>query len=131
MRPVIDMEKGIQSDDSYNAEWALSFCDEVEKGLGKRPIIYTARWYTQGWFNNASKDLLQRLSKETLWWAEYSDQQTKELTPWDEWLVWQFSGSGSISGVQVTVMSIGVPEESLETCFRLQQRKAQGPRRLS
>ena len=99
MRPVIDMEKGIQSDDSYNVRWALSFCDEVEKALGKRPIIYTAQWYTQGWFNNASKDLLQQLSEESLWWAEYSDQQTKKLDPWNEWLMWQFSGSGSVSGV--------------------------------
>jgi len=99
MRPIIDMEKGMKTDDSYNAEWALTYCDEIEKALGKRPIIYTARWYVQSYFANANKDLLDRLSKEDLWWAEYSDQQTKKLTPWDEWLMWQFSGSGSISGV--------------------------------
>ena len=93
MRPVIDMENGMKTDDSYNVQWALTYCDEVEKALGKRPIIYTARWYVQGWFERADKDLLAQLSKEDLWWAEYSDEQS------NEWLVWQFSGSGSVSGV--------------------------------
>lgn len=99
MRPMLDMEKGMKTDDSYNVRWALKFCDIVEASIGVRPLIYTARFYTQAYFLGADKCLLERLGEEDLWWAEYSEQQHKDLDPWKEWLVWQWTGSGSIAGV--------------------------------
>jgi lysozyme len=100
MRPVLDMEKGLKQDDNYNLEWAWKFCDIVEANLGKRPIIYTARWYVQAYFENGDPDLVARLGTEDLWWAEYDDEQSKKLAPWNEWLMWQFTGSGTINGVE-------------------------------
>lgn len=103
LRPVLDMEKGMKTDDSYNIRWALRFCDEVENAIGKRPLIYTARFYTQAYMEQAEDSLLYEIGKEDLWWAEYSEQQHKPLRPWSEWKVWQFTNRGEISGIKGSV----------------------------
>ena len=103
LRPVLDMEKGMKTDDSFNARWALKFCDVVEEAIGKRPIIYTARWYVQSYFERAEDSLLYELGKEDLWWAEYSDEQKKALRPWSEWKLWQFTNRGEIDGIKGSV----------------------------
>tara|TARA_R110002110_G_scaffold138532_1_gene324623 strand:+ start:1291 stop:2115 length:825 start_codon:yes stop_codon:yes gene_type:complete len=103
MRPVLDMEKGMKTDDSYNAAWASKYCDTVEQELGVRPLVYTARWYIQSYFERAEPSLLNALGKEDLWWAEYSDEQHKPLMPWREWKLWQFTNRGDISGISGSV----------------------------
>ena len=103
MRPVLDMEKGMKTDDSYNIEWALKFCAHVEDELGVRPLIYTARWYIQSYFEKGNPSLLYELGRENLWWAEYSDEQYKSMRPWSEWTLWQFTNRGEIDGIKGSV----------------------------
>lgn len=103
MRPVLDMEKGMKTDDDYNIRWALRFCDVVEDELGTRPLIYTARWYVQSYFERAQDQLLYELGLEDLWWAEYSEEQHKPLRPWSQWKLWQFTNRGVVDGIRGSV----------------------------
>ena len=103
MRPVLDMEDGMKTDDNYNIRWALRFCDIVEEELGARPLIYTARWYVQAFMEQSDDQLLYEIGREDLWWAEYSDEQQKPLRPWSQWKVWQFTNRGSVDGIKGSV----------------------------
>ena len=99
--PVLDLEAGVKSDDSYNAEWALTWCERVEEVLGCKPVIYCAKWASDLYLKHADEDLLKRLRKYQCWWASYNTgTETKRgVTFWNEWDVWQWTGSGSTAGV--------------------------------
>lgn len=100
--PVLDVESGyIKTDHNYNVDWTHEWCRVVEDGIGCKPMIYTARWAVQSRLIKA--DSLDSLSQYKLWWAEYRPESvmapTKTMTPWTDWTCWQWTGHGSIDGV--------------------------------
>jgi len=114
--PVLDLEAGNKHNDEANAQWALTWLDRVESETGRIPMVYTASWYVSGWLRHASKELRARLADYPLWWARYRglgtggapDQQSAQLisehvrsrSEWAEWAVWQWTGKGSVPGVE-------------------------------
>ena len=100
--PVLDLEAGMKTDDQFNIDWALNWLEEVGSKERVKPIIYTAKWYYGSYMKNASKPSLNKLAKHPLWLASYNEGVEPERTVpiWDQWSIWQWSGSGSVPGVK-------------------------------
>jgi len=100
--PVLDLEAGVKTDDSYNAEWALTWLRQVETQSGARPAVYCAKWAADLFLRDARPELLQALATYPCWWAGYNTgvEPKRGVTVWSEWDVWQWSGSGSTLGIK-------------------------------
>lgn len=82
------------------ALWALTWLETVREATGRIPAIYTARWAWQGYFARAPEYLRDHLMCYRLWLASYNSGAgpARTIPGWD-WTVWQFTGSGTIPGV--------------------------------
>jgi lysozyme len=94
--PVIDVETDPYDDKSYSqAEWTLAvgqWIDEVEAALGVKPIIYTAPYFWNDNFGAAFSD-------HPLWIAHWGASCPMIPGSWSDWVYWQTSDSGTISGI--------------------------------
>ena len=99
--PVLDLEDGTKTDDEYNAHWAVSFCETVEKQLGVKPIVYTGKWFWDAYLAGAKKETLDKLTQYQVWWAHYTTDFDNDpnIRGWTSWLLWQWTGSGSCDGI--------------------------------
>ena len=106
LRPVIDVEELPDSGDippgmsqkAFLSEWIRDFQDVVEAELGFTAIIYCnsnyARYYLE-----------PDIAQYDLWLANwnytppYSEPPSSQLGIWDEWAFWQYSATGSVSGI--------------------------------
>jgi lysozyme len=69
--------------------------ERVEQVLGLRPIIYTSKVWVKGFIPDATA-----LATYGLWVADYKSKTTPMIPPaWKQWLFWQYSGSGTVSGI--------------------------------
>jgi GH25 family lysozyme M1 (1,4-beta-N-acetylmuramidase) len=68
--------------------------DLVEQEDGRKPIIYTARWF---WDHNVldSPDW----SSYDLWVANYGVDSPTLPSGWDQWMFWQYSDHGQVPGI--------------------------------
>jgi lysozyme len=100
--PALDVENGLKTDDNYNAEWIMKWLEVVGTALGCKPIIYTAKWATDMYINTSKKALLAEIAKYPLWVASYNSGINPNRMPqvcWDQWKIWQWTGSGTVPGV--------------------------------
>ena len=99
--PVLDLEKGMKTDDNWNVEWCLKWLDFVGGETKSTPIVYTSRWAWQLFVMKADNDLQQELAKYPLWLASYNEgvEPERKTKLWDEWDVWQYTGHGSLDGI--------------------------------
>jgi lysozyme len=102
LRPVLDLEAGIKSDDSYNAEWALKWLEVVEGETGAKPIVYCAKWAADLYLRDASLEFRAALATYPCWWASYNTgvDPKRGVTVWTEWNIWQWTGSGKTAGIK-------------------------------
>jgi lysozyme len=102
LRPVLDLEAGIKSDDSYNAEWALKWLQVVEGEIGVKPVVYCAKWATDLFLRDARVELRAALATYPCWWASYNTgvNPKRGVAIWAEWDVWQWTGSGKTAGIK-------------------------------
>tara|TARA_B100001094_G_scaffold325429_1_gene379743 strand:- start:5219 stop:6046 length:828 start_codon:yes stop_codon:yes gene_type:complete len=101
MRPVLDFETAGAHTANSLRDWVLTFLRQTEKKLGTKPILYTG--------GNMVKYHLNRdttgLDEYELWHAYYSQKAFKSgikkdrLGNWNDWSIWQWTGSGSIQGI--------------------------------
>jgi len=100
--PVLDVEKGMKTDDNYNCKWYLNWLDKVGCETKTRPIIYSARWAWQLYIMKATEDLQQKIASYPLWLASYNEGIEPKRKPaiWDKWDIWQYTGSGDVPGVK-------------------------------
>lgn len=68
-----------------------TWLDRVEKGTGKRPIVYTAA-FMQNVVGGGFADY-------PLWVANYTSQCPLVPSGWSGWSMWQFSDHGKVSGI--------------------------------
>ena len=103
--PVLDVEAGMKTDDQYNADWTLKWLEEVEKELGVKSVVYTAKWAWGLYLYKADKSDLKKLTQDyPVWYASYIRSKHKvgpgeKLRGWKEWDVWQYGSKGVVSGV--------------------------------
>lgn len=106
--PVLDVEEfsftppGGQSLKNFVSGWVQDFSDTVLSELGVRPIIYTSKSYANTYFTNSVA------SQHDLWMAWWKNGTSNPPTPsdapsWDTWKYWQWTATGSVSGVSGNV----------------------------
>jgi GH25 family lysozyme M1 (1,4-beta-N-acetylmuramidase) len=103
--PILDFEEryvidtGKFSDYAWRAQMWL---EHVELKTGRKPIIYTAKWYTD-YFKS---EYISWMSKYPLWVADYTwtsntlGYPTRMPTPWTKQKMWQFSADGNNRGAE-------------------------------
>jgi GH25 family lysozyme M1 (1,4-beta-N-acetylmuramidase) len=109
LRPVLDVERlaytdnagNIAANKAYLSEWVRDFIGVVQTRLHFSPIIYTNTYYASTFFET-------NLNQYPLWVANYN--YSPPAAPpasidgvWNGWKFWQYSGSGTISGVSGAV----------------------------
>ncbi len=73
-------------------QWA----DRVEAGTGRRPIIYTGRYY---WDPYVASSYFPN-NGYALWHAQYTSASCPNINDrWHDWLMWQYTSSGSVPGI--------------------------------
>ena len=94
--PVIDIETSSGYSKSTLTDWLLAFAEEVEAKLGVKPMFYMNEDYVKNRVDSS------RLSSYKLWEAKYSS--TAPTTgSWSRYTYWQYSSSGSQSGINGNV----------------------------
>jgi len=98
--PVLDVEKGMKTDDNHNVQWCLNWLEFVGNETCTTPLVYSARWAWQLYIMKAEKDIQQELAKYPLWLASYNKgiEPKRKTKLWDAWAVWQYTGYGKIDG---------------------------------
>ena len=110
--PILDFEEPSVTNFSDYAWRAQEWCRRVADKTGRKPIVYTARWFTSK-FTTAQ---LSALGKYSLWVADYSwtannIKHAPYYLPsniWDNWDIWQFSANdrGHEFGVQAASIDL-------------------------
>jgi GH25 family lysozyme M1 (1,4-beta-N-acetylmuramidase) len=73
-----------------------TWADRVEAGTGRRPIIYTGRYY---WDPFVASSYFAD-NGYPLWHAQYTSASCPNINDrWSDWLFWQYTSSGSIPGI--------------------------------
>ena len=103
--PAVDLEAGMKTDDQYNADWYLKWLALAEEEWGVKAIVYSARWAWNLYIRNAAKEDIETFTRYPVWWANYIRKEyfvgpEKQLRGWQEWDVWQYSGSGKCPGIK-------------------------------
>ena len=109
--PVLDIEAKNVSPALY-AQHALTWLNQVEAGLGRRPIIYTAAWFWNSGMLVGGR-YPDWAPQYPLWVAAYplregfpsvADIEQGRYKPampksWTSWTFWQYSEKGRVDGV--------------------------------
>lgn len=96
--PVLDMEYGYLAPDKL-VTWITTFKNIVEAETNMRMILYTALGY-----GHSENDFNDALSNIPLWNANYHSGDLTAVTlpdfgGWTDWVMWQFTDSGTLQGV--------------------------------
>jgi len=116
--PVLDFEpqtldeSGPWNGASTSSEWISDWCADVQslaaaQGLDVTPILYISAGWTGTWLTSANANMIP-------WIAAYNGFSPQTGSPWDDntgdyqpwgtgvWDLWQYSSSGSVSGIPTT-----------------------------
>ena len=91
---VLDIEL---DDDLSPADITICIRDclqKVEQQEGRKPIIYTGKWFWDAQVLPSSE-----WSKYDLWVANYGVSTPSLPTGWNRWRFWQYSETGSVPGI--------------------------------
>ena len=94
--PVVDLEDTRAPKGGDIVLRMRQMLQRTEELFGKKPIIYTARWWWNPWTLNN-----EEFGDYDLWIAHYRPAWLKPYLPagWDDWQIWQHSSSGRVAGV--------------------------------
>ena len=112
--PILDFEEvsvrntGLFSDYAWRAQ---TWCKRVEEVTGRKPIIYTAKWYTYyftekqiGWMGDYPLWVA-----DYTWWANNVTKAPYYMPPfWDDWTMWQYSADGNSRGEEFGVQAASI-----------------------
>jgi GH25 family lysozyme M1 (1,4-beta-N-acetylmuramidase) len=107
LRPVLDVERiptpgeFTGTTKAYLSEWIRDFVGVVVNRLGFEPLIYANTNYASTYFET-------NLNQYDLWLANYnyappSEPPTSAYGIWSDWAFWQYSATGSVSGISGNV----------------------------
>lgn len=107
----LDLEETGGLNQSDLAQWTREFLAEVTRLTGKKPLVYTGRWFWQGNIGSYGNDIGQNYR---LWTADYHcqrqdgslfcDPNTDTYNPpvyggWGQWSFWQNYSVGAVPGI--------------------------------
>ena len=121
--PVLDIEThdGQRRDKILPA--ARTWLDRVEAAFGKKPIIYSGKYFLQDYFSEAGGGPPAWSKDHPLWLAQYPDRYVPGTQPflprgWFQWTFWQYSDKGRLNGINADV-DLNVFNGTLEELYRL------------
>ena len=90
---VLDIEShgGLTAEEVVSG--ARTWIDIVEAGTGRKAIIYTGSYF---WNDSVGTT---EFNGHPLWIAHYQTNCPNLPTAWDNWTFWQYSSTGSVSGI--------------------------------
>ncbi len=92
--PVLDIETLDGRTAAQVAAEATIWVAAMREATGKEPIIYTGAYF---WDDNGLPD---SLNSQPLWTANYTTNPCPWTSDsWDRWTLWQYSDSGTASGI--------------------------------
>jgi GH25 family lysozyme M1 (1,4-beta-N-acetylmuramidase) len=107
LRPVLDVERLPTPGEfsgttkAYLSKWIRDFVGVVVNRLGFEPLIYANTNYASNYFET-------NINQYDLWLANYnyappSEPPTSAYGIWSDWAFWQYSSTGSVSGISGNV----------------------------
>ena len=100
--PVLDLENPspwFRYSKKKRLELIASWIGRVEDALGVAPIIYLSPSFAVDTLGSP-----QELSKYLLWIAHYTSRSAPRVpSPWTDWTFWQYTETGTVSGVSGNV----------------------------
>jgi lysozyme len=89
--PVLDVEEG-----APQAQDLLSWLGMIERCLGLCPWIYTM----PSWWSVIERMCQAEFARHPLWIAHWTEAEHPLVpAPWADWIVWQHSNKGKVSGI--------------------------------
>jgi GH25 family lysozyme M1 (1,4-beta-N-acetylmuramidase) len=79
---------------SQMVSWISAFDNRVQNVTGQQPIIYT----NADWWNTCTGNSTA-FSSSQLWVASWSTPSPKLPAGWTDWMFWQFTDQGTVSGI--------------------------------
>ncbi len=111
LMPVLDLESPAGPTStltgSYVSNWARDFINYVQSATGRRVMLYTGRWYVNGFGISGLNDV-------PLWISKYSSTTPSTLSDWNGWNSWQYTDSGSVNGVGTVDMNVTTSLDGLK-----------------
>lgn len=92
--PVLDIEVAEGKTPEQLAAWTRTFLNEFESQSGRKPMIYTYRYF---WTHDMANT--KQFAEYPLWLAAYQTQAPEPVGGWNTIDFWQRSGSGRIGGI--------------------------------
>ena len=101
--PVLDIEYAENLGPAQLSAWVREFVTEIERLTGRKPIIYTYRYFWQENMANTSE-----FSDYPLWLAAYENRPPSDIPGgWNHMTFWQRADNGVVPGM-VTVSDINL-----------------------
>lgn len=98
---VADVEEPASSGVPSRAEYARRiqvWVDRVRAGTGRTPIIYSGKYYWQDYVASTA------FASGPLWHPQYTSASCPNIADqWRNWVFWQYSSSGRVSGISGNV----------------------------
>ncbi len=88
----VELSRGMSSEDIAASVQACA--DLIEEEDGRKPVIYTARWF---WNRNVPDG--SQWAAYDLWVAHYGVESPSLPHGWDAWTFWQYSDHGQVPGI--------------------------------
>lgn len=96
--PVLDLEVDEGLSPQELRDWTRTFLTELEKQTGRRPMVYTYRYF---WLEQMGDT--DEFSDYPLWLAAYQNKAPAPVGGWDTVDIWQRSESGRVAGINTPV----------------------------
>ncbi len=96
--PVLDVEEADGDTPEEIRNDIHVWMEQVEETIGMKPVIYTAKYFWQDGVGMPSDFLAH-----PLWVANYEVDCPLIADPWSRWNFWQYTSSGSVSGISGNV----------------------------
>lgn len=92
--PVIDVESDGGLTPAQVAAKVDIWIERVTAAIGKRPIVYTGFYFWRDQVGAPDQ------TTSPLWHAQYSTVACPNIAPpWQDWAFWQYTSTGSVSGI--------------------------------
>lgn len=97
--PVMDLEQTDGLGPAQLKDWTRTFLKETERLTGRKPIVYTYRYFWQQDMENTTE-----FAHYPLWFAAYQNDVPDNLPGgWEQMAFWQRTGDGRVTGINTPV----------------------------
>ncbi len=91
---VLDIERDDQQTPQQITQCARDCLHLCEQRFGRRPIVYTAKWYWNKYVLPSAE-----WAQYDLWVASYGTAEAVLPNNWTTWKIWQYTGTGRAPGI--------------------------------